>query len=886
MRGLSVSAIRFAESILAGAVVGVAAELLLGPYGWLAGLAPVLCSPAVGGLDLAGKLFYSAAVVRENRARRVFAWRLHCLACMFLTDRGAAYEAMARVAETNGQREKLVALIRRREKKSRGRHSLLLVETYLAMGQTSRAVACLKAPGSTRGLEEAMLLSEIAVSQGRGEEALATLSEASPPSCPDGRFLSLRAKALRLAGRPAEALSDIEEAVKQRPAFAAFRLQKALVLNDLGRIGEAIGCCDKAILIQPSFPEAWHVKGVLYARRGSLRAAVRSLSRAVDYDGADSAAFALREELLSWRRTGTRRALAKSPLIMVRTDTESFTLAVGGKRRVTVKVQSETDAGNVVLAVLEPYGGGIEAEASRIFLGKIRAGETKSCSFQVTARRASSVNLGNPWAVNLVAVGEGLWADAAVLFHVEDPEEGRVFLVLTEDQEVAIRRERMGAGENGRFRVEEARLDLIAKSERAERIAERFGFAWTHMLDVGTALGMVKWAARSSPSWAALSEELARHYSGSLARGHDIQLHLHLSAVPDSYFFCYSMNHDPRTVVFDLQKKNRYFPGWQVNSWANVVPRLGSARDIDSRRGSLMWAKRSLEEAVVPARFDWSPILFRAGQWDFGKSLAEREKSVLALAESGILADSSATGGRSVHDRLFGFGAPVDRAVYFSRGGDVDARARDLSERGIVEMLPLIMPQGKHPVSPRDPPRHVLAAYRALLNKGRVKSGCHIITEMEHVVTIGGIGDAEGGRAWRRVERHFRTLARRAPKLAAAGASEALASWLDYNSPEPIGLLSETDLSKTASPGTCRRAFAVRFLAGALIRERPRRLTVSLVVPAFDRLRIREARIVADGRTKWRASRVAPGRLTVRMTVSEKDRERHLLILDLENQQR
>jgi hypothetical protein len=342
----------------------------------------------------------------------------------------------------------------------------------------------------------------------------------------------------------------------------------------------------------------------------------------------------------------------------------------------------------------------------------------------------------------------------------------------------------------------------------------------------------VRWAAAQSAAWNGLYGDLLLHYREASDQGHDIQLHLHLSGFPCSYFFCYGRETGSDELFFDVSRKNSYFPGRQVNSWANVVPALGSVRSIDSRMGSIAFAKGELRTARIPGSLARGPVLFRAGQWDFGSSIAEREKSALALMENGLFADSSATEGGTLLDKGFSFGRPPESACYYARGLDVGAPARSLAETGITEVLPLLLPQGRHPVTPRDNPRVVARAYRLLVRAGRVLPGRHILMEMEHIATVGGAeGDESSPKDWSAIRRHFETLRRACPRLESKGAAEALESWWDYGAPQPIAMADDPASTLTTSDGAVHTVYPLRFLATASVTERARRFSVQVRLP-------------------------------------------------------
>jgi hypothetical protein len=236
----------------------------------------------------------------------------------------------------------------------------------------------------------------------------------------------------------------------------------------------------------------------------------------------------------------------------------------------------------------------------------------------------------------------------------------------------------------------------------------------------------------------------------------------------------------------------------------------------------------------------FTPILFRAGQWDFGKNLAEREKSVLALLENGVLADSSATLGGPLYTEHFGFGSPPEESCYFTKEADINERARTLTECGLTEILPLFLPQGVHPVTPRVNPRVVVRAYKKFVSGGSVRPGRHVLMEIEHISTISDEAILREQLIDTQItlpsdivamRRHFRVLNLKCPKLRSAGAREVLETWWDYYSPQLIGLAMHTHERSNASGGGSRMVFPLRFLGTAAVNRRTTRIPVFIPLP-------------------------------------------------------
>jgi hypothetical protein len=365
-----------------------------------------------------------------------------------------------------------------------------------------------------------------------------------------------------------------------------------------------------------------------------------------------------------------------------------------------------------------------------------------------------------------------------------------------------------------------------------------------------------------------------------LEQGHDHQVHLHLSALPQSDFFCYDYYPDKDVVFFNLNKKNSRFAGWQINSWANVVPRYGRPTDWNSRVGSLAKAAETVSRVLTDQPGGYQPSFFRAGQWDLGSTTAEREKSMLALRESCFSADSSVTEGYNCLKRPFRFGAPVNRATYFTFRNNPERKARRISDAGMLEILPLLLPQGNHAVSPKDDPEAMIVAYRQLSANGRVDPGRHILLEIEHLYSLPdpprtgvplpqpAFGD------WKRMEQHFTKIRGECPMLEGVGASEAICSWLDYYTPELIARLGQGSiLTQRAEGGQRGFRFPIVFLGSEILTEEEREHELELSLPRIDGETFSTVRILRGGAVVFEGSpprRGSPLRVRLSLSIQNK----------------
>jgi len=451
--------------------------------------------------------------------------------------------------------------------------------------------------------------------------------------------------------------------------------------------------------------------------------------------------------------------------------------------------------------------------------------------------------------------------------------------VLTNDHEPRLHRDRMQPDGNGKcpVLVEETAADLIGKGRRATSLAEKYSFRWTFMLDAGTAIGLPGWAGAQSPSWRQLHRRTEDFYLGLQQHHHGCQVHLHLSGVPKSYFFCYHYDLSHDVVSFDLEKKNKHFSGWQINSWANVTRRYGRLADVDSRLGSLAHATRTVV-ALLARRFkDYRAVFFRAGQWDLGASTVEREKSIMALRGCGFLADSSVGQGYRSNQRPFRFGMPFRQAARFTFKNNPERTARSLVDAGMLEAVPIVLPQGGHAVTPRDNPRAVIEAYRRVWNGRRVAPGRHIIMEIEHLAGIAHAEEWAQCADWKQMERHFSKVRRNCPALKGLEASEAIYAWFDYYSPELIVRFGQPT---TKTRGRVRiMIFPLVFLGDGIACEEKRSHMVRIPLQIGQQRESLRIRILEREHLVFESLRFAGNRDLIALEISEQNR--HSFSLEL-----
>jgi len=740
--------------------------------------------------DILGKVFIAAGILRENTSQLKSArrWFLHAL--KFLRVRDKAYEGIARVAGTASEMRKLGQRIRLREWRLSAAQALLVARSSRRAGDLREARLYYEMADRLKPADAIKLeLARVHLLLGETEPCLRVLESVRAPD-QKGECHFLAAAALRAQARLQDALRAVNRAIHLRPFDPDYHLEKGKILEDLGHRSAALRGYSKSIRIHQRNPEACFRRGRLALVNGKTASGIKDLERSYAYRNTNTEAYLLAQDArnASGGARPTGRTAVSSWLAV---EPAAFVVRKGETVSVRISVKPDVAVHSCRVVALEPFGGGLEVSPREMILEPLKAGACHELTARITAKRSSEVNLSRPWVLNLVFASDQFWANRLIEFEVRDEAEGRILLVLSEDHEPRLPRERLQGGGKGVLEASEVEMDLVAKSQAANALAEKHGLKWTHLLDAGTAVGLLRWAGVRSESWRAVSEKTERYYQAAYAKGHDCQIHLHLSGVPESYFFCYDYDRDRGLVSFNVDRKRSYFPGWQINSWANVTRSYGTSDNVNSRHGSLAHARRTVASLFSRQFPSYQPTFFRAGQWDLGANTAEREKSVFALRETGILADSSVAQGYSYYEPGFSFGKPVHQAAYFTSKNNPEEAAESLVDAGILEVVPLLRQNGRGAISPRDPADPVVRAYTACRGEDGIKAGIHIIMEIEHLAAMEGAPMPEGAVTrtagdWSAMEKHFSTVKRRCPDLESVGASEAIFAWLDYFSPELV----------------------------------------------------------------------------------------------------
>lgn len=183
-----------------------------------------------------------------------------------------------------------------------------------------------------------------------------------------------------------------------------------------------------------------------------------------------------------------------------------------------------------------------------------------------------------------------------------------VLLVLSLDYEVFGN----GAGEVVR--------DVVSPTRRLLDLCERCGAKMTIMLEVGEYWAFQQYEERLQRDLGYSPARIMKEQiSEAIARGHDVQLHLHPQWIGAEY----------DRGVWHL--RNSY---WRL---ADLPGGLGNEEQVTSILGALHRGKRTLEDLLKPVRADYECACFRAG----GFYAQPSRQIIRAMKKIGLKADSS-----------------------------------------------------------------------------------------------------------------------------------------------------------------------------------------------------------------------------------------------------
>jgi hypothetical protein len=348
-------------------------------------------------------------------------------------------------------------------------------------------------------------------------------------------------------------------------------------------------------------------------------------------------------------------------------------------------------------------------------------------------------------------------------------QEGRIIFILTEDNEIP-KGILYGSSILSPYELE---VTLVHKLQVCGKIANRYGIKWTHFVDIGSGILLLKWANEVSGNndWLGIYDIRRDALRRSYECGNDIQLHIHSYNIPYSPDFRW-MYDESQNVIYRHKRKKKYRRR-TFGGWASQYKEIGTEGDIFTRVGSLIYGKKVLKELLIDKFPEYKVVCFRAGGWDIGDNKEELRKSFVALIKAGIYMDSSITKGAiskvrwlTDYGMTFELGAPVDKNVYRINVQEYIGNIWEVlpvEPNGLVGTIPRY-------ITPLDNPEWIKNIYDSLIDKnGIIKPGIHVIVEMFHIHNIKGypewdnLDERNGELA--KLDAHFRYLQKMCPKM-------------------------------------------------------------------------------------------------------------------------
>ncbi|HZQ08841.1 MAG TPA: hypothetical protein VFD70_19830 [Anaerolineae bacterium] len=364
----------------------------------------------------------------------------------------------------------------------------------------------------------------------------------------------------------------------------------------------AATCLDWAKQWTPERAALWRLQAEIENVRGEKERARFYLERAASLNSEDIAIFFARQNLE--RPTSFHESLTAHLRVHV---TDSLEL----EAQAVVECSLEPASSEWMVYALPPRGWGLVAEP------RVQPFDAQGrCPFVLRACRPDRVR-GEAWTITFVAVGAHEYALARATVRVPDRTPGRLLVLVTEDHELHE--------ERATITREDVERLLVNKSKFA---AEQFA-PWTHMVEVGSTLALLDWAAEQDDSWMQTRTAVRAHLVQQIKAGNDIQPHLHTFNLPDSPNFPYRLTPEgilPRNDFLLTAEERR-------GSFA-------SGLTPDERFAAVGNAVAQIERLAHAADPNYRAVLWRSGQLELGEDTVDRAWSSAALLRAGILADS------------------------------------------------------------------------------------------------------------------------------------------------------------------------------------------------------------------------------------------------------
>lgn len=592
----------------------------------------------------------------------------------------------------------------------------------------------------------------------------------------------------------------IEQVLNQNASNPLYFVHKARILTQSDDRAGALDILSHAILLKKELPEAYFEKARIYYSRRDFANTRDALERTLYYDNHNSLAFAMLQMVLTQEWLPLESLIPDSTIrAVIDKENDNAELVKGDITTSSVTFTNADSLRRFKIGLLEPYGFGLKSELITTKEHTFEDGNHGiRVEFSLQALRSSRVNLNRPWILNIVLVdidsGRYAGTQLPVAVNPDENEEGKILFVITEDHE------RLGDFPSTDDTPDipdvdpyEINTDLIQKSLFADKLADRYGIKWSHIIDIGSSFLRLKWIQDQhlGDQWDTVWDSRRTYLNQSIEGGHDVQLHIHAYGIPGNRLFRQYFDSGTNRILFKDNIVRPEIADDIHGAWSENYTDLGAYDKPDSRVGSILQGIQILEGELHETNPAYRTLFFRAGEYEFGSGEKSVGKSVLALQKNKILCDSDAITG-SPFRRGFKFFERAGKNVYFPRADNIHERAPSLLDTGILEILPVAQINDHNYVRPVDSGKHIKFNYDLCLSDGTIRNDIFILMEMYHLGNTNWAHkwdrfdvDYED---WGRMDDHFGYIKKHCPRMEYVTISEAVKTYLDRYTPDVLAL--------------------------------------------------------------------------------------------------
>jgi tetratricopeptide (TPR) repeat protein len=599
-------------------------------------------------------------------------------------------------------------------------------------------------------------------------------------------------------GNYIEAGQKIDSLIAVENPKPNYFIHKARILLKLEDKRNALLMLSYALSLKKELPEAYFEIAKIHYSNKNKNKAIEALERTLYYDNCNSLAYMMMQliyvnnwiplEVIKYRNNNKN---------IINIEKDKFVLTKGNILTTNVIINKIKKESHYKIGVIEPYGFGLESELINENMTNEDNRENKvRIQLTVKAMRSNKTNLNRPWLLNLIFadIKNATFCNKKIIVSINDKQdiEGRILYVVTEDHEQTGDSPHVDNTPNiPDLDLNEINVDLIQKGIIADKIAQKYGVKWTHMIDIGSSFLRLKWIQEGGygEGWNKLWDNMRSYLRKSLLMGNDIQLHIHAYSIPDNKLFRQYFNKQGNKILFkDNQVLTENLNGTH-GAWAENYTNLGDFNNMNSRIGSVYRGIKLLEKELHQTDSSYRTSFFRAGEYEFGTGKTEIRKSILALNKNDVLSGSDAHTGNPFK-RDFKFYKKIGRNAYFSKPEDINESASSLLEVGILQMLPVPKTNAQDYLMPIDDWKHIKYNYDQCFSGKKIRNDIFVLMEMYHLNSVNSAYQWDRLDShyedWGRMDEHFKYIKDNCLKIEPVTISEAIKAYLNRYSPDIV----------------------------------------------------------------------------------------------------